>query len=268
MSARPKTLEAPAQALRSYLDSLLAEVELPEAPPLPESEIAPAAEAAPTPSVQAPTPAPVPLAETGPAAPDPAPAAQPESRPPPGLELSPALPEETGVRADHALVPLPAVAPSASGAGRPDWGTHPFQCLLFEVEGLQLAVPLVHLNGVLPWPESLTPMPGHQPWFMGLHPHQGVQTKIVDTALLVLPQSHRPPPAAERRFGNIVLIDDGRWGLACREVAEMITVEPDDVRWRSRAGRRPWLAGTVKQQMCALLDVGAFAELLATGQGG
>lgn len=30
-------------------------------------------------------------------------------------------------------------------------------------------------------------------------------------------------------------------------------------------GQRPWLAGTVIEHMCALLDVAALAELIASG---
>lgn len=163
------------------------------------------------------------------------------------------------------LVPLRA-APRR--AGPPDWADEPFPCLLFRASGLTLAVPLVHLNGVLPWSDEITPMPGHRPWFLGLVQHQQSSVKVIDTAAVVVP-SDRPQSVSkdsERQLGNIVLIDDGSWGLACDAVEEMITLEPGGVRWRSAAGKRPWLAGTVIERMCALLDVSAFAEMLTTGE--
>lgn len=176
--------------------------------------------------------------------------------------------------------PPPAVEPPArptAGAGEPPrsgteimpppWGRERFQCLLFKVAGLSLAVPLAKLNGVTPWAGGLTPMPNHSPLFLGLLRHQDRTVTVVDTALTVLPDGHRDrllaPPA--ERLGHIILLDEGRWGLACDSLGEVLDLAPEDVRWRSAAGKRPWLAGTVLQHLCAVLDVDAFVGLLKTG---
>jgi purine-binding chemotaxis protein CheW len=37
------------------------------------------------------------------------------------------------------------------------------------------------------------------------------------------------------------------------------------VKWRTQRNQRPWLAGTVIEHMCALVDVTALAELIASG---
>lgn len=224
------------QALGDYLASLLEEVPeyTPvEAPPAPVLERLPA----------------MPLPPVAPAAPVEAPTAVTE---PPAV---------TGTEA------TPAAAPAGEQAV-PSWAEAPFPCLLFTVDGLNLAVPLVHLNGIQPWREELTPMPNHQPWYLGLARNQGVNTRVVDTALVVLPPERRQAmdDVGRRPFGNVILIDEARWGLACTAVGDMITLQPDDVRWRSQRGRRPWLAGTVIKEMCALLDTAALAEMLANGR--
>lgn len=225
---RPVALATQQQALSRYLESLLAEV--PEYRPE-----APVSDPAPTPAeVKAPV--------------------QVKTPPAPVVEA-----------------PAPAEAPApmapAPAERRPRWAAEPFPCLLFRVDGLSLAVPLVHLSGVLPWPEQITPMPGHQPFFLGLHPHQGRNIKVVDTARVVMPPERLRGGEASG-YGNIVVIDDGRWGLACASVDEMVTIDPERVKWRSAGGKRPWLAGTVIDQMCALLDVAAFARMLESGDRG
>jgi purine-binding chemotaxis protein CheW len=48
----------------------------------------------------------------------------------------------------------------------------------------------------------------------------------------------------------------------------VISLRPEDVKWRGSQGRRPWLAGTVIQQMCALLEVDAFLEQLGEANHG
>lgn len=191
--------------------------------------------------------------EYRPEAPEPAPAPATVQAPPAPVVQAP--PEAQPV--------APTAAPPRPAGRRPHWAAEPFPCLLFRVDGLRLAVPLVHLNGVLPWPEQITPMPGHQPFFLGLHPHQGRNIKVVDTAMVVMPGG-----GPQTDYGNIVVIDEGRWGLACASVDEIKTIDPVRVKWRSVQGKRPWLAGTVIEQMCALLDVAALARMLESGDRG
>jgi len=44
-----------------------------------------------------------------------------------------------------------------------------------------------------------------------------------------------------------------------------LRLDPNEIKWRSNRGQRPWLAGTVIEHMCALLDVSELAELIASG---
>ncbi len=62
-----------------------------------------------------------------------------------------------------------------------------FQCLLFNVQGLTLAVPLVELSGISQWDGAITSLPGKPDWFLGLLNYRGRQAGIIDTALVVMP---------------------------------------------------------------------------------
>ncbi len=222
------------KALPRYLEDLLKEV--PEAAPAPE-----------TPPVREQAPViPMPLPTLAPPMPD------------AGVD------EEAPVTAADAEVE--SSAQESISDERPDWGREPFQCLLFQVGGLSLAVPLIKLNGVIPWKDELTEMPGHSPAFLGLLRHLDQNVKIIDTARMVLPEKQATdlaPPAD--RLKHIILIGDGRWGLACDGIGEVLTLNPDEVKWRSRKGKRPWLAGTVMQHLCAVMDVDDFSHLLEQG---
>lgn len=150
----------------------------------------------------------------------------------------------------------------------PEWGQKKFQVMLFKVSGLSLAVPLVELNGVQEWQEDdITPMPGHAEWYLGLVNYRDRQVPVIDTARFVMPQDRQEMVIDDinERLHRIVYIGDESWGLACDEVAEVITIEPEQVRWRSDRTSRRWLAGTVIEQMCALIDPPVFAEMLAKG---
>lgn len=139
----------------------------------------------------------------------------------------------------------------------------PSQVLLFSVAGLTLAVPLAELHGVLTWSAaSITPLPGHAPFFLGVRVHLGRNVKIIDVGHLISPGGRHMEVTDPR---HIVLIGDGEWGLACESIGEVITLAANDIRWRSARTERPWLLGTVTKYLCALLDTRAFAAELATG---
>ena len=165
--------------------------------------------------------------------------------------------------------PQLVVAEANIAAERPEWSEGAFESLLFKVGGfLTLSVPLIRLNGILPWPGKLTAVPGHADWFLGLLPNRGRQVKIIDIAKFVIPESHKARStlgSGERQFKHIILIDDGEFGLACDELGTVLKLTQDKVRWRHDRTTRPWLAGTVIEQMCALLDIDQFVAVLKDG---
>jgi len=140
--------------------------------------------------------------------------------------------------------------------------------LLFKVAGfLTLSVPLARLNGIVKWDGEITPIPGHADWFLGLVSNRGRQVKVIDIAKFVIPENHksRQAVAAERQFKHLLLVDGGKFGLACDELGQVLKLGTDKIRWRENRSSRPWLAGTIIEQMSALLDVDSFIEMLKEG---
>lgn len=144
--------------------------------------------------------------------------------------------------------------------GRPAWAQQRFDVLLFKVSGLTLAVPLIALGQIQPLTDELTPLFGQADWFMGLLPTPGGKIRTVNTAKFVMPE--RYDEAFLRTAQYVISINGVPWGLAVDSVNQPISLNPDDVKWRTERSRRPWLAGTVKEHMCALLDIPRIGQLL------
>ena len=102
---------------------------------------------------------------------------------------------------------------------------------------------------------------------MGLVSNRGRQVKVIDIAKFVIPANHKSRQAveAERQFKHLLLVDGGRYGLACDELGQVLKLSGDKIRWRNDRSNRPWLAGTIIEQMSALLDVDSFTEMLKEG---
>jgi purine-binding chemotaxis protein CheW len=188
-----------------------------------------------------------------------------ESASEPVLAVLPVTATSEAVPAIESAV-TPAAAPPLPASLYPEWAVGDFQCLLFRVAGLTLALPLAKLNGVLPWNDALvTPLPGHQTWFLGLREYQGQKVRLIDVARVIVARDvARMGTSSGTGLGKVILIGASRWGLACDAIAEVVTLTPAAVKWRGRSGSRPWLAGTVIGRMCALLDADAFAQMLET----
>ncbi|SHM99154.1 CheW domain-containing protein [Phytopseudomonas punonensis] len=153
---------------------------------------------------------------------------------------------------------------SSQPDGRPDWAEEPFECLLFDVAGLTLAVPLVCLGSIYPLAgQDLTPLFGQPDWFLGILPSQSGNLKVLDTARWVMPDRYRDDFREGLQY--VISVQGYEWGLAVHQVSRSIRLNPDEIKWRSQRSQRPWLAGTVIEHMCALLDVAALAELIASG---
>ncbi len=143
--------------------------------------------------------------------------------------------------------------------GRPVWAQQRFDCLVFVVDGLKLAVPLILLGNIHPLDRDLTPLFDQPEWFLGLLPVQkGRNLRVVDTARLVMPERYRPESVNELAFGVGVYGSD--WAFGCHQIEGSISLEPDAVKWRSTRTSRPWLAGTIIDRMCALVDLHEFAR--------
>ncbi len=140
--------------------------------------------------------------------------------------------------------------------------------LLFKVAGfLTLSVPLARLNGIMKWNAEITPIPGHADWFLGLISNRGRQVKVIDIAKFVIPENHksRQAIATERQFKHLLLVDGGKFGFVCDDLDQVVKLSGDKIRWREDRSNRPWLAGTMIEQMTALLDVDSFIEMLKEG---
>ncbi|NLC10078.1 MAG: chemotaxis protein CheW [Gammaproteobacteria bacterium] len=144
---------------------------------------------------------------------------------------------------------------------KPAWSQQPFECLLFDVAGLTLAVPLICLGSIYQLSEDdITPIFAQPEWFVGIMSTPAGNLKVLDTARWVMPERYNPE--LRKDFSFVISIDGHEWGLAVNQVRNSILLRPDEVKWRLKRGQRAWLAGTVIEHMCALLDVEALAKLI------
>lgn len=234
-----KTAEAELRPVAKLLEKVNV---IEQAAPIP----APKAKVAPQARVE-PKPAPAPVAK--------APVAAPVAKPLPTVE---ALVQSQGFQRKG--------EPPKSPTETKEYRKGQFQALFFDVAGLTVAVPLTELGGIHNM-GKLNSIVGKPGWFMGVMVHRENQFNIVNTAKWVMPEKYDNTLENDLEYQYIIMLDNSPWGLACEKLVNTVTLEQDEVKWRENTGRRPWLAGLIKERMCALIDVSALIEMLEQGQG-
>lgn len=141
-----------------------------------------------------------------------------------------------------------------------------FQALFFKVAGLTVAVPLIELGGIHKI-DKITPLMGKPNWFKGVMLHRDEKINIVDTAMWVMPDKCDEKMKNSLNYQYIIMLNDSEWGLTAENLVDTIVLKQDEVKWLDAPSKRPWLAGLVKDKMCALLDVSSLIQLLNDGSG-
>lgn len=137
-----------------------------------------------------------------------------------------------------------------------------FQTLIFNVEKLPLAVPLLKLGGIVPMSEEMdiTPLVGTPDWFLGLMPHDKGNLMVVDTQKYLMPEQAKKE---SKEYQYLILLDNSNWALACHDVGDAKNLTQDDIRWSEKSSKRPWFGGMVVDYMSALIEVDELINMLA-----
>ena len=136
-----------------------------------------------------------------------------------------------------------------------------FQVLFFELAGITFAVPLIDLGGIHHLDASLNSLIGKPDWFSGVMTHGKSLYNIVDTAKWI----GTGGSSESLNYSHYILLGSTEWGLSCEKLLGTEVLTPEQVKWRKVSGKRPWLAGMVKEKMCALIHAEELVKLLNNG---
>ncbi|WP_286265464.1 chemotaxis protein CheW [Thalassotalea atypica] len=145
-----------------------------------------------------------------------------------------------------------------------DYRNGSFQAMFFKVAGLTIAVPLIELGGIHNV-DKATPLMGKPDWFKGVMVQREEQINVVDTARWVMPEKCNDKLLSALDYQYIIMLSTSQWGLTAEHLVDTVTLEQEDVKWLDESNKRPWLAGLVKDRMCALLEVESLIKLLDDG---
>jgi purine-binding chemotaxis protein CheW len=138
----------------------------------------------------------------------------------------------------------------------PEWAQQEFQALFFRVDQLILATPLVELSRTIKIERKPGKIPGQPSWFLGLLDENDSRIGVLDTGQLIFGKTRgQQRNLSENPFKRILITQDKKWGLACDEILSIGKLKPEKVRWRTIRQKKPWLIGTVIEELTAIVDI-------------
>lgn len=181
---------------------------------------------------------------------------------------------DTDMLADEGLTPestsastSPALAAAEPISRAPMFerlGKGSFQTLILEIAGVKLAVPLVELGGIHAY-QPLQHIIGKPDWYAGFVQLKGKAVNCIDGAKWLLGDTPKYDPSNAEAYQYIVMLNDTNWGIACHNLVDTVLLFKDEVKWRDIDIKRPWKAGLLKKEMCALLDTYQITDMLDAG---
>lgn len=140
----------------------------------------------------------------------------------------------------------------------PDWARSSFEVLLVRLHHVKIAVPLLQIGMVCKIETHLVNLANTPSWFMGLYPQKGINTKVLDTDLLLNTVNLSSGKTVDYRY--FLTLAGSQYALACCQIEKVIRLTPDGVRWRTMNDNSLWNRGILPTQMCVLIDTCALLE--------
>jgi len=138
----------------------------------------------------------------------------------------------------------------------PKYAQTEFSALFFKVGNLVLAAPLTDLSRAIKFDGKVTKIPQQPLWFMGLKAELEKKIGILNMAYLIQGKNRAGTRDYQQQpFTNVILTEDGQWGLACDELLTISKLTPEKIRWRTDRQSKPWLIGTVIEQLVVIVDI-------------
>ncbi len=140
----------------------------------------------------------------------------------------------------------------------PPWAEIPFQVLRFNINGVNMVVPLLHLAGIISLDRSISHLPGQPAWSLGVTMNHETKVVVVDTPRLLMPDGEFEQAA----YTHLLLIGEGDRGLAVDGLGGTVTIDKEAIRWRGDVAQHPWYGGILVEELSVLLDVEGVMSML------
>lgn len=185
--------------------------------------------------------------------------AEPEKKQPANEPV--AITEDIGPDAT-ALVENPPVETTPTETVIPE-ADHQENFLLCEIGGMPLAIAVSALNNIVHWPaQGLNQLLSRSDWQLGLLSNRNQHCDVLDIRSLL----QAPDTAQEQQADYILLLDQGRRGIACHAIEQIRSIRADAINWRQDRSQRPWFLGVISDSMHSIVDINALLAALDNGE--
>lgn len=137
-----------------------------------------------------------------------------------------------------------------------DISQFPIQCLMFRVGDNLLSLPLVEMNGVVPWTDELTHLPQSSDCVLGILKHRDTNLRVLDSSKVL-----GISPIAGQTPSHILILSDNLSAISCDILENVVTLEYNDIQWQQETGNA-LVHGTIRKTLAYLLSPSGIIDSL------
>jgi purine-binding chemotaxis protein CheW len=149
----------------------------------------------------------------------------------------------------------------------PPWGQKPFECLLVKAAGMKLMIPTMSVNYIERVNKKITGAPLETELCQGLITLREKSVAIIDLFSLVVGNDTNDNEQSMRLNTNqvkqAIVMENGCYALSCDDVSQLITLNPEDVRWNRASFNNPMFIGIVTEYLCPIVNIDNLIERVA-----
>ena len=144
----------------------------------------------------------------------------------------------------------------AKPSNRIDTGHFPIQCLMFRVGHNLLSLPLIEMNGVVPWTDELTQLPQSSDCILGILKHRNTNLRVLNSSKVL-----GIPAITAQKPSHILLLSDSASAISCDTLEDVVTLEYNDIQWQPVTGNA-LMHGTIRETLAYLLSPSGIIDSL------
>lgn len=141
----------------------------------------------------------------------------------------------------------------------PEWGQQPFKSLLVKLAGMDLMIPAMTVSFIEKINRKITRTPLEVEACKGIITLREKSIVVIDLLSLIseniASDDSTPLQVEENNFNYVLVMEEASYALACEDVSQMITLEPEDVRWNNAAFNNPMFSGVVPEYLCPIINL-------------
>ena len=150
----------------------------------------------------------------------------------------------------------------------PLWGQKQFECLLVKSAGMKIIIPAMSVAYIENVNKKIPRLSLDTEAFHGVITLREQSVAVIDLFSLIAGNTSFGDEGSMQHnthyIDHVIVMENGKYALACDDVSQMMRLNPEDVRWNRASFNNPMFIGVVTEHLCPIINIDNLYQQVAT----